>query len=827
MMEQIVTALLLSLTFPALSQAQSKKDALHIKGTLCDSTTRTPEAYATVRMLQGEDKKPIRVSTTAADGTFSIAAPKKGSYTIELVTLGKQPVRRQVQLTDETSAVDLDTLYIKEYDTTLGTATVTAQRPLVKAEIDKLTYSFADDPEAQTNTVLEMLRKVPMVTVDGEDNIKVNGKSSFKVYVNGKPNQMMSSNPSLIFKSYPASSIQKIEVITNPGAKYDAEGVSGVLNIITKGNVSTNGYLVTPNIGFTNRGMRGSVFAMAQWGKFTLSANYAIGKHKQPSTTGRSEREIFDEQTNHLYTRDTETKTDGTFQFGELEASYEFSKKDLLSVSAGIHGWKSTDNAVTRTGMFSAEGNSVYSYNTNTRAKSLYQGINAAADFQHSFTEDRRLTFSYRYDYSPDNVKNETVNTELTNLPSGFSLRDLNTDPDRLSYENTAQTDFTTNIGKKHTLSVGVKYINRVNRSNSKEYGRPAGSDEEMTFDDENSLRYRHTGDIGAAYAEYSFKTDNWSIQAGDRYEYYHVGVKYPDGKRDAFSTHMNDNVPSLTIGYNIKPTMLLTLGYHMRIGRPDIGYLSPYRETLTPERVSYGNPNLKSEKYNNFELAFNTFGQKLTFTGTFSYFVSNNGMEQYSFVENGVTNTTYGNFVHSKSVNFGTYINWTIVNGTRININAGASYANYSAREINASSKGWSGDCFGGINQDLPWNLKFGAFAGGNTKSHSLQGTNDGFWFYTLNLSRAFLQDDRLKVTLEGGNFIGRYHRFHSETRTDQFREAVSSRTDFMRLGISVSYRLGNLKSSVKKAERSIENTDVRSSGNGASQSGGSGGMQ
>lgn len=812
MNKKILPSVLFGLTFAFNLQAQNEQKALTVRGTLCDSTTHEPEAFATVRMLQDSAQKPVRVATTGADGTFSITAPKKGKYTIEFVVLGKEPVRRDVNLTEDKTSVSLDTLYIREYNTTLGTATVTAQRPLVKADIDKLTYSFADDPEAQTNTVLEMLRKVPMVTVDGEDNIKINGKSGFKVYVDGKPNQMMSSNPSLIFKSYPASSIQKIEVITNPGAKYDAEGVAGVLNIITNGKTSTSGYLLTPNIGYNNRGMRGSVLAIAQWGKFMLSANYAIGKSKNPTMSGRSEREIFDEATNHLYTRDTETKNDGTFQFGQLEASYEFSKKDLLSISAGLHSWKSTDNAITRTGMFSATGANVYSYNTLTTAKSLYQDVNAAADFQHSFTEDRRLTLSYRYNYSPDNVKNETVNTDMTNLPDGFALRDLYTDPDRLSFENTAQADFTTNIGKKHTLSVGLKYINRINRSDSKEYARTAGTDEPLTFDDEASLRYRHTGDIGAAYAEYEFKSGNWSLKAGDRYEYYHVRVNYPDGKRDAFSTHMNDNVPSIAVGYSFNPTTLLTVGYHMRIGRPDISSLSPYKEMLTPERVSYGNPNLKSERYNNFELAFNTFSSKLTFTGTLSYFVSNNGMEEYSFVENGVTNSTFGNFVHSKSFNIGTFINWTIVNGTRVNFNGGATYGNYSAKEIGASNCGWSGNLWGGLNQDLPWKLKFGIFAGGNTKSPSLQGSNDGFWFYTMNLSRAFLKEDRLKVTLEGGNFIGRYHRFHNETLTDQFRESARTRIDFMRFGISVSYRLGNLKTSVKKAERSIQNDDVRS---------------
>ena len=96
----------------------------------------------------------------------------------------------------------------------------------------KMTYDVQADNDAKSNTVLDMLRKVPMVTVDGQDNITVNGQSSFKVYVDGKPNIMFSSNPSQIFKSMPASAVKNIEVITNPGAKYDAEGVGGVLNIV-------------------------------------------------------------------------------------------------------------------------------------------------------------------------------------------------------------------------------------------------------------------------------------------------------------------------------------------------------------------------------------------------------------------------------------------------------------------------------------------------------------------------------------------------------------------------------------------------------------------
>ena len=138
---------------------------------------------------------------------------------------------------------------------------IVKQKALVKSDIDKITYNIEDDPDSKSNSTLEMLRKVPMVTVDGEDKIQVNGSSSFKIYVNSKPNQMMNSkpnqmmsnNPSEVLKSMPASSIKRIEVITNPGPKYDAEGVGGILNIITHSK-SIEGYTATFNANAGNQG---------------------------------------------------------------------------------------------------------------------------------------------------------------------------------------------------------------------------------------------------------------------------------------------------------------------------------------------------------------------------------------------------------------------------------------------------------------------------------------------------------------------------------------------------------------------------------------------
>ncbi len=183
--------------------------------------------------------------------------------------MGKQPIVRNFVVSDSKPVAALDTLYIKEASHVLGAVEIVAQKPLVKADIDKITYDIEEDPDSKTNNILEMLRKVPMVTVDGDGNIKVNGSSGFKVYVNGRPNSMMSNNPKEVLKSMPASSIKKVEVITNPGPKYDAEGVGGILNIVTVGK-GIEGYTVTTNGGVSNADVDAGMYATVKQGKLTV-----------------------------------------------------------------------------------------------------------------------------------------------------------------------------------------------------------------------------------------------------------------------------------------------------------------------------------------------------------------------------------------------------------------------------------------------------------------------------------------------------------------------------------------------------------------------------
>lgn len=798
-----------------------------VSGTVVDSLSKVPEVYATVRLFSSDAKMPVATGLTDEKGHFSLSAKVAGTYKLGVSSIGKCLVERSVILAASKKSVNLGQIFVSAQDASLGEVTVKALRPLVKAEVDKIAYSVKDDPEAETNTAIEMLRKVPMVTVDGEDNIKVNGSSSFKVYVNGKPNQMMSKNPSEVLKNYPAAAIQKIEVITNPGAKYDAEGVAGVLNIVTTSETKTSGYTLTPNIKISNHSIGGGIFGMTQIGKLALAMECGVDNFREANMTGSEERESFASEDSHLFKgTNVGSNRKGQSYYGNLEGSYEFTKKDLLSVSGGFWGYSGHMNNFRTYNMYKLDGSRNYGYNKQSYSKQYYFDVEASADYQHTFKPEQSLTTSYRFSMTPS--KNRTTNDYLDIFNVPYELEDLYSDPRNRSYEHTGQLDFTTPFGKHQTFSTGLKFIYRLNKSDNVEKTRTAGTDNAFQVDEERSLNYRHRGYIGAAYAEYTFKKDSFKLVTGLRYEYYHAKVDYPDGKRDEFSSNIGDLVPSVRLGYNLTPTQMFTLGYNMRIGRPGINMLSPYVDHTTYESQSYGNPNLESEKAHNIELAYSNFGPKFNTNTSLTYSLSNDGLTGYSFLDGNVLNTTYDNFLHSKTLTLSQYIMWSITSTTRFNVNAGVSYHDLKVHRTGDHNHGFDAYLWGSIDQTLPWRMKAILNVGGNTKNLSLQGTTPGFWFYGLNLSRTFFKGDRMRVNVWGRYFLSHYLHFRDKTETATYRSSSDVRAEMLRFGVTIRYRFGSLNTQVKKTDKTIENTDVHggNSGGQKGQGGGDGGM-
>lgn len=802
--------------------AQSSQGSYSVKGVLVDSLTNEGEPYATIRIVSAQNPvKPVRMAVTGLSGKFNEKLPNAGKYIITFSSVGKNPVQKDFTLSESVKTVDLGTILISEATEMLKGVEVVAQKPLVKAEVDKVTYSIEDDPDSKTNSTLEMLRKVPLVTVDGEDNIQVNGSSNFKVHVNGKPNNMMSNNPKEVLKSLPANSVKSIEVITEPGAKYDAEGIGGILNIITVGG-GMQGYTVTLNGGVNNRGANASAFGTVQVGKFTVTGNYSFNHSNNPTSYSTSGREDFTSEEYKYLNSSSPWSNKGNFQFGSMEGSYEIDTLNLVTFSMNLFGGAFKSNGTGTTEMQNAQHEHVYSYNTLSNNKSGWSNIGVNFDYQRSFKKKGEyLTFSYRYNGSPDNSEAYTEYEDIKNYPYDMSyLLDQYYDNDARTDEHTFQLDYTNPISKMHNIDFGAKYILRDNKSESKYYKERNGSYEE---DESLSDQFKQTQNILAAYADYQLKWKKIGAKAGVRYEHTFMDVEYAKIPEKNFNAGFDDVVPTFMFSYQLAPTSTLRASYNMRISRPGIWYLNPFRNTSNPTSISYGNPDLETEKAHSLGMTYSSFSAKFNINASLNYSFVDNGIERYSFMNNGVQENTYGNIGHTKHTRLSLWMNWNPGSKTRISINAGGMYSDYKSNEpyLKVSNSGFSGNLFLNAQQTLPWELRFSIYGGGSTPYISLQGKGSSYSYYGFSLSRSFLKEKRLTISVNASNLFNKYNTFENETVTDTFRSWSKQKSVQQSFGLNVSWRFGELKAQVKKAARSISNDDLKSGGSGNSGGG------
>ena len=566
------TVLLWMLMISGLLAAQNTANtSFQVKGILLDSLTQEGEPYATIKIVKKEaPAKALKMLVTDMKGQFQEKVPGTGNFVMTITSVGRTPIVKDFSVKAGEKLVDFGTLYIVDASNELGQVEIVAQKPLVKADVDKIEYNVQDDPDAQSNSVLEMLRKVPLVTVDGEDNIQVNGSSSFKVYVNGKPNNMMSNNPTEVLKSMPANSIKHIEVITNPGPKYDAEGVGGILNIVTVGS-GLEGYTATFSANVSNRGAGGGAFGTIKSGKLTVSARYNYNYNDQPRNYSSGSQHVTPEAVTENSSNldyDGSNKGHGSFQSGSMEASYEIDTLRLVTMSFGLWGGGNKSNGSTdyiATFPENINAAPIYSYSAFNRSKSSWYSIDGGIDYQRLFkVKDRMLTFSYKINTRPQTSDSYTE----YEIDNGYNpdwadylnrLKNQHNDGEQNTTEHTFQADYTTPIGKLHTLEAGAKYILRNNSSEDDRFD--ADDTGKYEYNKDQSSHYKHLNDIIAAYLGYGLKVKRLSGRLGLRYEHTIQDVKYLVGRGEDFTKNFDDVVPSASIGYKLTDMSNLRLG--------------------------------------------------------------------------------------------------------------------------------------------------------------------------------------------------------------------------------------------------------------------------
>lgn len=720
-----------------------------VKGVLTDKSSGESEPFATVRVFNaGKTEKPVAMFLTDEEGRFSHEVKGKGKFDIVFSCIGKEDLKQTIEL-GEQDMLDMGTLYIMQNENLLKGVEIVAQKPLVKMEVDKMSYNVAEDEDSKSNTVLDMLRKVPMVTVDGQDNISVNGSSSFKVYVDGMPNPMLSSNPSMVFKSMPATAVKSIEVVTNPGAKYDAEGAAGVLNIVMNrqtpmASQSLNGYNGTIRVGVGTKQMSGGAFLSGQQGKLSYSAN-VMTSYNKPGTTTTEMEQMQDNGVQQLMTSTNDVKT--PFTMGSLTLGYQLDPMSNINVTASLNSMSMKSTGTTTTTMGGSPYGNGFSYGSSTDMKNKNTSFSGSVDYQRFLNQEhtQSLALTYQLTYSPTTTEmTSNFDSSFLTSQSSFDLTDRYSENKDKTTNHIFQLDYTMPLGTGKTLSLGSKLQLHNATSDAKYYLKGV-------YDPSSSSDYEYSNKILAGYGEFAGNWSKLGAKAGLRYEQTWQDVEYHLGNGQDFSTNYSSLVPTASLQYNLSQGSNLGLSYNMRISRPGISYLNPYVDKTNPIALTYGNPDLDVEKAHNVTLVYNVFSSKLMMNLNLHHNFVDNAISQYSFYDaDNLLNTTYGNVVSSHQTGLSGYVNYLITKNTRLFFNGGLNYTDLRSNTLAQSNNGWTANIMGGVQQTLPWKLQLSAFAIASTKNYTLQGWSGGFNLVTASMSKTLL-NNKLSLNISG----------------------------------------------------------------------------
>ena len=720
-----------------------------VKGVLTDKSSGESEPFATVRVFNaGKTEKPVAMFLTDEEGRFSHEVKGKGKFDIVFSCIGKEDLKQTIEL-GEQDMLDMGTLYIMQNENLLKGVEIVAQKPLVKMEVDKMSYNVAEDEDSKSNTVLDMLRKVPMVTVDGQDNISVNGSSSFKVYVDGMPNPMFSSNPSMVFKSMPATAVKSIEVVTNPGAKYDAEGAAGVLNIVMNrqtpmASQSLNGYNGTIRVGVGTKQMSGGAFLSGQQGKLSYSAN-VMTSYNKPGTTTTEMEQMQDNGVQQLMTSTNDVKT--PFTMGSLTLGYQLDPMSNINVTASLNSMSMKSTGTTTTTMGGSPYDNGFSYGSSTDMKNKNTSFSGSVDYQRFLNQEhtQSLALTYQLTYSPTTTEmTSNFDSSFLTSQSSFDLTDRYSENKDKTTNHIFQLDYTMPLGTGKTLSLGSKLQLHDATSDAKYYLKDV-------YDPSSSSDYEYSNKILAGYGEFAGNWSKLGAKAGLRYEQTWQDVEYHLGNGQDFSTNYSSLVPTASLQYNLSQGSNLGLSYNMRISRPGISYLNPYVDKTNPIALTYGNPDLDVEKAHNVTLVYNVFSSKLMMNLNLHHNFVDNAISQYSFYDaDNLLNTTYGNVVSSHQTGLSGYVNYLITKNTRLFFNGGLNYTDLRSNTLAQSNNGWTANIMGGVQQTLPWKLQLSAFAIASTKNYTLQGWSGGFNLVTASMSKTLL-NNKLSLSISG----------------------------------------------------------------------------
>lgn len=789
-----------------------------VTGTLREQQAEQGAASALYHIYAESDTlHPVINNITDLEGRFNQNINSPGRYVLKTEYPGTYPASIPFSVGASSPTAELGEVVLRASSEALDEVVVTAKKAIVVSDGANINYNVTEDPSAQTMTVLDMLRKVPMVTVDGQDNIRVNGSSNFKIYLNGRPNPMFDNEPQRVLKATPASVITRIEVLTEPGAKYDAEGSGGILNIVIESNAgqqATDGYAGSIEANISRQQTGGTFYIRAKKDKVTGSASITYstgGVFKSEGNLGGTTEYDDSEMLRLEEKMTTRNMNDYRYLGGNLNFSWEPNASNLFTWSANFTGIKGYQDMTGINTMTDATGAERWRLNTDYDLEIKRPNVSANFSYQHSFGRpDHSLTSSFQYDRANQAIDFDWLSHDPVNYPNAF-FPFMNTDSRTANNSYTLQVDYTNTLSTHHTIAFGAKGLLTDNNNTSKMY---TGADEASAELSELSKMHQYRN-LGALYGTYTGTFGFFSATGGLRYEYTHLGADYKTGGTPDFSSHLNDIVPNASLSYSFDPTTVLRFAYNMRISRPTIDQLNPFAMNVNLSMVSQGNPDLDSQRSNNLSLAFSSFKGRIGYNVRFEQALVKNMISQYRYVRDGITYSTYANAGHQYTSTLSAFVNWQASSKLTASINGAVSYTDLGMENPYTHNCGWGGNFGANVDYTLPLDLKLNAYGGWGARNINLQGWWGGWYHYGLAVRRSFLKEDRLTLTLSAQNFLQKDFTWKGFSKTETSRQYTRMNRKNWNIGLSVTWNFGSLHQDVKKVNSRIDNDDAVKSQN------------
>lgn len=793
---------------PKKTLAQNASEGRKITGSISDSISQKKLDFITVNLMTDKNTV-VKVDYSKTDGSFTFSGLKPLKYQVVIVGVGYKDKMLVADLSDSTKqTVNLENILISPATVGLKEVKITATKPVVTQEVDRLSYDVQADPESKVFSVLDMMRKVPLLSVDADNTVYMKGNSDFKILINGKPSSMMERSYKEVLRSMPASSIERIEVITTPPAKYDAEGLAGIINIITNKKVD-NGYNGSLNISERfptgGPGFGGSV--SAKFGKLGMSAFGGASIYNTPVTTNSTSRNTFGNDPTSLLQNGT-NKSDSKNAYLGYEITYEIDSLNLISGQFNINGNRSNGINTQKSSLTGTE-EILQKYMLQNINGGNGQGMDAAVNYQKGFKADknRLLTFSYRYFSYGNKSNNNLAFTDRVN----YDIPDYKQLNDQRFSEQTFQVDYVYPV-KKLSIEAGLKAILRDNKSDFQNWSY---NDETDQYEIQPGLgnKFRNGQNVFGAYNTYQYNVKKWSFKAGARIEQTVINADFISTESKVRQNYFNV-IPSVSVNRKLKGNSALNLGYTQRIQRPGIYQLNPFVDKSNPNFERTGNPDLRPANVNDIQLGYNwskkasiNFGLGYTFFKDLIFPVS-----VYDSSTN-VTRTSYGNTGRAKLPQANLNINYPITKKWNFSMNLRAAYGMVQGlvNDVLIKNEGlmYQFSASTGYRFEKEWRVN--ANLNANGPSVSLQGTSNAMVSTSFSVNKDIVKD-KLSLSASVNNPFTKFRRNHNESFGPDFAQNNDRRDYFRSFNFSVNYKFGKLKDAIRKNKRGIRNDDVQS---------------